>query len=59
MLTEDDDLVQTQDTPERMQLATSSLSLANVTLATRYKWQEEDLNDAAPWILTCLSSSKD
>ena len=59
MLTEDDDLIRAQDTPERMQLATSSLSLTNVTLATRYEWQEEDLDDAAPWVLTRLSSSKD
>jgi len=59
MLTEDDDLIRAQDTPERMQLATSSLSLTNVTLATRYEWQEEDLDDAAPWVLTRLSPSKD
>ena len=59
MLTEDDDLVRAQDTPERMQLVTSSLSLTNVTLATRYEWQEEDLDDAAPWVLTRLSPSKD
>lgn len=59
MLTEDDDLIRAQDTPERMQLATPSLSLTNVTLATRYKWQEDDLDDAAPWVLTRLSSSKD
>ena len=48
MLTEDDDLIRAQDTPERMQVATSSLSLTNITLATRYEWQEEDLDDAAP-----------
>jgi transcription elongation factor SPT6 len=59
MLTEDDDLIRAQDIPERMQLATSSLSLANTTLATRLEWREDDLDDSATWVLTRLSKHKE
>lgn len=48
----------TRHAPKHTQLITS-LSLTNVTLATRYGWQEEDPDDAAPWVLTHLSSIKD
>lgn len=59
MLTEDDDLIRAQDIPERMQLATPSISLVNSTLASRLDWQEDDLDDASTWVLTRLSKHKD
>ena len=46
MLTEDDDLIRAHDTPERMQLATSSLSLS-ATLTLQSPLTEADLNDAS------------
>ena len=46
MLTEDDDLIRAHDTPERMQLATSSLSLSG-TLTLQSPHTEADLDDAS------------
>ena len=42
-----------------MQLVASPLSLANVALATRYEWQEEDLDNTARWVLTRLSEDRE
>lgn len=57
MLTEDDDLIRAQDIPERMQLATSSLS-NNATLSLHQNLTEADINDAASWVTSRLSSRK-
>ena len=54
MLTEDDDLIRQHDTPERMQLANSSLSQSS-TLAFQDTLTENDLDDAASWVITRLS----
>ncbi|KAI0093685.1 transcription elongation factor Spt6 [Irpex rosettiformis] len=54
MLTEDDDLIRQHDTPERMQLASSSLSQSS-TLAFQDSLTENDLDDAASWVITRLS----
>lgn len=54
MLTEDDDLIRQHDTPERMQLANSSLSQSS-TLAFQDPLTENDLDDAASWVITRLS----
>ena len=53
VLMENDNLIRAQDTMEQIRLV-ASLSLANFTLATRYEWQEEDLDDTARWVLTRL-----
>ncbi|KAI0636950.1 transcription elongation factor Spt6 [Trametes polyzona] len=58
LLTEDDDLIRAQDIPERMQLATSSLS-PNATLSIHKTLTENDLDDAASWVITRLSSRKE
>lgn len=58
MLTEDDDLIRAQDTPERMQLANSSLSQSS-TLSLQDALTENDLDDAAAWVITRLSSRKE
>ncbi|KAI0082636.1 transcription elongation factor SPT6 [Panus rudis PR-1116 ss-1] len=58
MLTEDDDLIRAHDTPERMQLATSSLS-RSATLSLNQSLTENDLDDAAQWVVTRLSSRKE
>lgn len=58
MLTEDDDLIRSHDTPERMQLATSSLSQSS-TLSLQNPLTENDLDDAASWVITRLSSRKE
>lgn len=58
MLTEDDDLIRAQDIPERMQLATSSLS-PNATLSIHKTLSENDLDDAAGWVITRLSGRKE
>ena len=58
MLTEDDDLIRAHDTPERMQLATSSLSLS-ATLTLQSPLTEADLDDASVWVITRLSSRKE
>ncbi|KAI0035919.1 transcription elongation factor SPT6 [Vararia minispora EC-137] len=57
-LTEDDDIIRAQDIPERMQLATSTLSHA-ATLSIQQALTEDDLDDAAPWVLTRLSKRKE
>lgn len=58
MLTEDDDVIRAQDIPERMQLATSSLS-QSATLSLQEPLTENDLDDAASWVITRLSSRKE
>ncbi|CCM04612.1 uncharacterized protein FIBRA_06796 [Fibroporia radiculosa] len=58
MLTEDDDLIRAQDIPERMQLATSSLSDSS-TLSLHKPLTENDLDDAASWVITRLSPRKE
>ncbi|CAL1704685.1 unnamed protein product [Somion occarium] len=58
MLTEDDDLIRAHDTPERMQLATSSLS-SSATLSLQSPLTERDLDDASIWVITRLSSRKE
>ena len=58
MLTEDDDLIRARDTPERMQLATSSLSSPS-TLSTQAPLSDNDLGDAAAWVITRLGTQKE
>ncbi|EPQ58032.1 transcription elongation factor Spt6 [Gloeophyllum trabeum ATCC 11539] len=58
MLTEDDDLIRAQDVPERMQLATSSLSPSS-TLSLHKPLTDNDIDDAAQWVLTRLSTRKE
>ncbi|KDQ60952.1 hypothetical protein JAAARDRAFT_55682 [Jaapia argillacea MUCL 33604] len=58
MLTEDDDLIRAQDIPERMQLANSTLSQSS-TLSMHKSLTENDLDDAAQWVLTRLSPRKE
>jgi transcription elongation factor SPT6 len=57
MLTEDDDLIRAQDIPERMQLATSSLSSSS-SLSLHTPLTEEDLGGAAMWVTQKLSPQK-
>ena len=57
MLTEDDDLIRAQDIPERMQLATSSLSQSS-TLSLHQNLTEADVDDAAAWVTFRLSARK-
>lgn len=58
MLTEDDDVIRAHDTPERMQLATSSLS-QSATLSLQNPLTENDIDDAASWVITRLSPRKE
>ncbi|TFY57669.1 hypothetical protein EVJ58_g6888 [Rhodofomes roseus] len=58
MLTEDDDLIRATDTPERMQLATSALS-ASSTMTLHKPLTENDLDDAASWVITRLGTRKE
>ncbi|KAH9951462.1 transcription elongation factor Spt6 [Amylocystis lapponica] len=58
LLTEDDDLIRAQDIPERMQLATSAISMTT-TLSLHKPLTENDLDDAASWVITRLSSRKE
>ncbi|KZT09507.1 transcription elongation factor SPT6 [Laetiporus sulphureus 93-53] len=58
MLTEDDDLIRAQDIPERMQLATSTLSQSS-TPSFRKPLTENDIDDAASWVITRLSYHKE
>lgn len=58
MLTEDDDVIRNHDIPERMQLATSSLSQSS-TLSLQNPLTENDLDDAASWVITRLSTRKE
>jgi transcription elongation factor SPT6 len=57
MLTDDDDLIRHQDIPERMQLATSSLSQSS-TLSLHTQLTEEDLGGAAMWVTQRISDEK-
>ncbi|KAG5728025.1 Transcription elongation factor SPT6 [Termitomyces sp. T112] len=57
MLTEDDDLIRAQDIPERMQLATSSLS-PSASLSLHTQLTEADLGGAAMWVTQRLSPRK-
>ena len=57
LLSEDDDLIRAQDVPERMQLATSSLSHLS-TLSLHTQLTEEDLGGAAMWVTQRISSRK-
>ncbi|KAF8636737.1 hypothetical protein AX17_003540 [Amanita inopinata Kibby_2008] len=57
LLTEDDDLIRAQDIPERMQLATSSLSQLS-TLFLHTQLTEDDLGGAAMWVTQRISSRK-
>lgn len=57
MLTEDDDLVRAQDIPERMQLATSTLSPVT-SLSFHQQMVDADLDGAAQWVTVRLSSRK-
>lgn len=57
-LTEDDDLIRNQDAPERMQLATSAIS-ESATLYLPDSLSENDLDDAASWVITRLSPRKE
>lgn len=58
LLTEDDDLIRAQDIPERMQLASSSLSQSS-TLSIHRALTENDLDDASIWVLKRLSPQKE
>ncbi|KAI0748143.1 transcription elongation factor SPT6 [Daedaleopsis nitida] len=58
MLTEDDDIIRAQDIPERMQLATSALS-PSANLSTHKNLSENDLDEAAAWVITRLSARKE
>lgn len=57
MLTEDDDLIRVRDIPERMQLATSSLSQSS-SLLLHAPMTEDDLSEAAMWIIQRLPPKK-
>ena len=58
MLTEDDDLIRQADVPERMQLATSALS-SSATMTLNKPLTENDLDDAASWVITRLGPRKE
>ncbi|KIY43359.1 hypothetical protein FISHEDRAFT_53087 [Fistulina hepatica ATCC 64428] len=55
MLTEDDDLIRQADTPERMQLVTSTLA-HDSSLALHAPLPEEELEEAAMWVISRLPS---
>lgn len=57
LLSEDDDLIRAQDIPERMQLATSSLSQSS-SLSLHTQLTEDDLGDAAMWVTQRISLRK-
>jgi transcription elongation factor SPT6 len=57
MLTEDDDLIRAQDIPERMQLATSSLSQSSA-ISLHMALQDADIGGAAMWVTQRLSPRK-
>jgi transcription elongation factor SPT6 len=58
LLTEDDDLIRAQDIPERMQLASSSLSQSS-NLALNRRLPVNDLDEAAEWVVKHLSPLKE
>lgn len=57
MLTEDDDIIRAQDIPERMQLATSSMS-SNASISLHSPLRQDDINGAAMWITQRISPRK-
>ncbi|VDB95810.1 unnamed protein product, partial [Peniophora sp. CBMAI 1063] len=57
-LTEDDDIIRAQDVPERMQLATSTLS-KDASLSVQHPMSEEMPDDAAMWCLMRLNNRKE
>ncbi|KAI9509640.1 transcription elongation factor Spt6 [Russula earlei] len=58
LLTEEDDLIRYQDTPERLQLAASTLTQSS-GLSTLLPLALDDLDDASTWVLTRLSDRKE
>lgn len=58
LLTEEDDLIRYQDTPERLQLAASTLTQSS-GLSTLVRLTPDDLDDASTWVLTRLSERKE
>jgi len=58
LLTEEDDLIRYQDTPERLQLAASTLTQSS-GLSTLVPLTLDDLDDASTWVLTRLSDRKE
>ncbi|KAF7294872.1 Transcription elongation factor Spt6 [Mycena indigotica] len=56
-LTEDDDLIRVKDAPERMQLASSTLSKTPVITPTLHLSSDE-LDDAAIWVTPRISKKK-
>jgi transcription elongation factor SPT6 len=58
LLTEEDDLIRYQDTPERLQLASSTLTQSS-GLSTLVPLTPDDLDDASTWVLTRLSERKE
>ncbi|KAI0273742.1 transcription elongation factor Spt6 [Gloeopeniophorella convolvens] len=58
LLTEEDDLIRFQDTPERLQLAMSTLAQSS-NLSTLVLLTQDDLDDASTWVLTRLSERKE
>jgi transcription elongation factor SPT6 len=58
LLTQEDDLIRYQDTPERLQLAASTLTQSS-GLSTLVPLALDDLDDASTWVLTRLSERKE
>lgn len=58
LLTEDDDLIRAQDIPERMQLATSTLS-QSATLSFPEPLTQDECVEAAAWVTPRLSGDKE
>jgi transcription elongation factor SPT6 len=57
-LTEDDDLIRAQDIPERMQLATSSLS-NTPSLSINQTISEGELDAASSWVVSRMGAQKE
>jgi transcription elongation factor SPT6 len=57
-LTEDDDLIRAQDIPERMQLATSSLT-KSPSLSMTQTLNENDLDAASSWVVSRMGPQKE
>lgn len=58
MLTEDDDLIRAQDVPERMQLATSTLS-TSASMSLAEPLTQDECQDAASWVTPRLGRAKE
>lgn len=58
LLTEDDELIRVQDVPERMQLATSTLS-STTTLSFPEPLTQDECQDAASWVTPRLGKAKE